>query len=209
MNKKYRENNKYENLKENIGRKNYDEINRYDFYKKYYMHIAIGTKFEDCIEITKKDYKDLRRKINNSKKAMIRVFTTYKVGFYKNPETYVLQSVDKDVYYCLYKSQRYEKNKRRHERERHLDKFFKQEDISNIASKTNLENDVLEGIDEKRVKEFLKETLSKKQNDRFYKNKILDIPLVVIAIEEGSTPDAVRDSVNKAKKQLKKNLKNL
>ena len=36
-----------------------------------------------------------------------------------------------------------------------------------------------------------------------------DIPLVVIALEEGSTPDAVRDSVNKAKKQIKKNLKNL
>ena len=48
-----------------------------------------------------------------------------------------------------------------------------------------------------------------KQNERFYKNKCQDIPLVVIALEEGSTPDAVRDSVNKAKKQIKKNLKNL
>ena len=112
-------------------------------------------------------------------------------------------------YYCLYKSQRYEKNKRRHERERHLDRFFRQEDIDNIQSKNNLENDVLREIEEKRIRAFLKETLSEKQNDRFYKNKMQDIPLVVIAIEEGSTPDAIRDSVNKAKKQIRNNLKKL
>ena len=189
--------------------KSYDEINKYDFYDKYYLHLAIGTKFEDCIEITKEDYNNLKDKLNNSKKAMVRVFATYTVGFYKNPETYVLQTVDKDVFYCLYKSQRYEKNKRRHELERYLDRFFKQENIDKIASKTNLENEVLKEIEEKRVKAFLREILSKKQNDRFYKNKMQDIPLVVIAIEEGSTPDAIRDSVNKAKKRIERNLKNL
>lgn len=189
--------------------KNYDEINKYDFYAKYYMQFGIGTKSENCVEISKKEYNDLIKSINNSKNAMIRVFATYTVGFYKNPETYVLQAVDKDVYYCLYKSQRYEKNKRRHERERHLDRFFKQEDINNIASENNLENEVLRKIEEKRIKNFLKSTLSEKQNDRFYKNKIEDIPLVVIAVEEETTPDAIRDSVNKAKKQIRKNLKNL
>jgi len=189
--------------------KNYDEINKYDFYTKYYMQFGIGTKFENCVEISKKEYNDLIKKINNSKNAMIRVFATYTVGFYKSPETYVLQAVDEDVYYCLYKSQRYEKNKRRHERERHLDRFFKQADINNIASEDNLEKQVLRKIEEKRVRNFLKSTLSKKQNDRFYRNKIEDIPLVVIAVEEGTTPDAIRDSVNKAKKQNKKNLKNL
>lgn len=187
----------------------YDEINKYDFYTKYYMEFAIETKFEDCIEITKKEYNDLRKKINNSKEAMIRIFTTYTVGFYKNPETYVLQAVNKDVYYFLYKSQRYEKNKKRHETERHLDRFFKQENINNIPSNTNLENEVLTKIQEKRVKNFLKETLSEKQNNRFYKNKIQNVPLVVIAMEEGTTPDAIRDSVNKSKKKIRKNLKNL
>ena len=39
------------------NKKNYDEINKYDFYDKYYLHLAIGTKFEDCIEITKEDIK--------------------------------------------------------------------------------------------------------------------------------------------------------
>lgn len=207
MNNNCKEIDKYEKSKEKII--NYDEANKYDFYIKYYMNFAIGTKYEDCIEITKQDYDDLIKKINNTKKSMIKVFATYTVGFYKNPETYVLQAVDKDVYYCLYKSQRYEKNKRRHERERHLDRFFRQEDIDNIESKNNLENDVLREIEEKRIRAFLKETLSEKQNDRFYKNKMQDIPLVVIAIEEGSTPDAIRDSVNKAKKQIRNNLKKL
>lgn len=207
MKNNYKEIDKYEKSKEKII--DYDEANKYDFYVKYYMNFAIGTKYEDCVEITKQDYDDLIKKINNTKKAMIKVFATYTVGFYKNPETYVLQAVDKDVYYCLYKSQRYEKNKRRHERERHLDRFFRQEDIDNIQSKNNLENDVLREIEEKRIRAFLKETLSEKQNDRFYKNKMQDIPLVVIAIEEGSTPDAIRDSVNKAKKQIRNNLKKL
>ena len=173
------------------------------------MHYAIGTRFENCVKISKKEYNDLIQKLNNSKDSMIKVFATYAVGFHKDPETYVIQAVDEEVYYCLYKSQKYEKNKRRHERERHLDCFFKQEDIDNIASKCNLENEVLRKIEEKRVKTFLKETLSEKQNDRFYKNKIEKIPLVVIAIEEGSTPDAIRDSVNKAKKQIRNNLKKL
>ncbi len=207
MKNNYKEIDKYEKSKEKTI--DYDEANKYDFYVKYYMNFAIGTKYEDCVEITKQDYDDLIKKINNTKKAMIKVFATYTVGFYKNPETYVLQAVDKDVYYCLYKSQRYEKNKRRHERERHLDRFFRQEDIDNIQSKNNLENDVLREIEEKRIRAFLKETLSEKQNDRFYKNKMQDIPLVVIAIEEGSTPDAIRDSVNKAKKQIRNNLKKL
>lgn len=207
MKNNYKEIDKYEKSKEKVI--NYDEANKYDFYVKYYMNFAIGTKYEDCVEITKQDYDDLIKKINNTKKAMIKVFATYTVGFYKNPETYVLQAVDKDVYYCLYKSQRYEKNKRRHERERHLDRFFRQEDIDNIQSKNNLENDVLREIEEKQIRAFLKETLSEKQNNRFYKNKMQDIPLVVIAIEEGSTPDAIRDSVNKAKKQIRNNLKKL
>ena len=160
------------------------------------------------LKLPKREYIDLRKKLNNSKEAMIKVFATYTVGFFKNPETYVLQAVNNDVYYCLLNSQNYESNKRRHELERHLDRFFKQEDINKLASNNNIENEVLREIEEKKEYEnFLNKTLSGKQNERFYKNKFQDIPLVVIALEEGSTPDAVRDSVNKAKKQIKKKFK--
>lgn len=187
----------------------YDEANKYDFYAKYYMNFAVGTKFEDCVEITKDEYKELKDKLNDSKEAMIRVFATYTIGFYKDSDTYMLQSVDKDVYYCLYRSQRYEKNKRRNENFRYLNNFFNQDDINNIASNNNLEDEVMRNIEERRIKTFLSEILSEKQNERFYKNKMMDIPLVIIALEEHSTPDAVRDSVNKAKKQIRKNLKKL
>lgn len=188
---------------------NYDEINKYDFYKKYYLHYAIGTKFEDYIKITKDEYYELRQKLNNSKKAMVEVFITYAVGFYKEEGTYIIKNVDKDVFYCLYDSQRYEKNKRKHEKERHLDTYFEQENINNIKDSYSIEDIILNKHDEERIEKFLKEILSEKQKSRFYKNKLKKIPLVVIAVEEGTTPDAIRDSVNKAKKQIKKNLKNL
>ena len=74
MKNNYKEIDKYEKSKD-------DEANKYDFYVKYYMNFAIGTKYEDCVEITKQDYDDLIKKINNTKKAMIKVFATYTVGF--------------------------------------------------------------------------------------------------------------------------------
>ena len=55
LNKDYREK-KYED-------KNYDERNEYDFYIKYFLHLAIGTKYEDCIEISKQEYKELKKVI--------------------------------------------------------------------------------------------------------------------------------------------------
>lgn len=183
-------------MKGNI--KNYDEINRYDFYVKYYMQFAIGTKFEDCIEITKREYIDLRKKINNFKEAMIKVFATYTVGFFKNQETYVLQAVNKDVYYCLLKSQNYESNKRRHELERHLDRFFMQEDINKIASSDNVENIVLEEFDREEIKKRLNSILTKKQIERLYKNLILEISLVEIAKEEGTDAAAIYRCIERA-----------
>ena len=45
--------------------KSYDEINKYDFKVHYYMHYAIGTKFEGRVEITKSEYNELIKKINN------------------------------------------------------------------------------------------------------------------------------------------------
>lgn len=141
--------------------------------------------------------------MRKSTKAMVEVFATYAVGFYQDAETYVVKEVDKDVYYCLFNSQRYEKNKRRNEKNRHLNIFIKQEDFNNIPSYTNLENEVLKIIEDEEIKKFLNSVLSKKQSERFYKNKIENIPLVVIAIQEKSTPDAIRDSVNKAKRKIK------
>ena len=38
-------------MKGNI--KNYDEINRYDFYIKYYMQFAIGTQFKIVLKLPK------------------------------------------------------------------------------------------------------------------------------------------------------------
>ena len=200
-----KENNKLNknNIKKKYEDKNYDERNEYDFYIKYFLHFAIGTKYEDCIEITKQEYKELKKVLRKSTKAMVEVFATYAVGFYQDAETYVVKEVDKDVYYCLFNSQRYEKNKRRNEKNRHLNIFIKQEDFNNIPSYTNLENEVLKIIEDEEIKKFLNSVLSKKQSERFYKNKIENIPLVVIAIQEKSTPDAIRDSVNKAKRKIK------
>lgn len=194
-------------LNKNYKDKNYDERNEYDFYVKYYLHLAIGTKYEDCIEITKQEYKELKKVLRKSTKAMVEVFATYSVGFYQDAETYVIKEVDKDVYYCLFNSQRYEKNKRRNEKNRHLNVFFKQEDFDNIPTYNNLEDEVFRIIEDEEIKKFLNSVLSEKQSKRFYKNKIENIPLVVIAIQEKSTPDAIRDSVKKAKRKIKNSKK--
>jgi len=178
--------------------KDYDEINKYDFYKKYYLHYAIGTKFEDYIKITKDEYYELKQKLNNSKEAMVEVFITYAVGFYKEEGTYIIKDVNKDVFYCLYDSQRYERNKRKHEKERHLDAYFEQENINNLISESNVENFIIEKIENENLKEYLDSILSEKQSRRFYKNKIEKLPLIVIAVEEGKDVAAVKRSVDRA-----------
>ena len=202
MKENYEINNNYKNKR--YEDKTYDERNEYNFYIKYYLHIGIGTKYEDCIEITKKEYKELKKVLQKTTKAMVEAFATYSVGFYQDAETYVIKEVDKDVFYCLFKSQRYEKNKRRNEKNRHLDVYFRQENFDKIPSCNSLENEVLKIVEDAEIKKFLNSVLSKKQSERFYKNKIENIPLVVIAIQEKSTPDAIRDSVNKAKRKIKK-----
>ncbi|MCI8310291.1 hypothetical protein [uncultured Clostridium sp.] len=205
MKNNYKEINKYEESKEKIT--NYDEANKYDFYAKYYMHYAIGTRFEDCVEISKKEYSELKQKLKNSKEAMIRIFATYAVGFYKNEGTYVIQTVDKDIYYCLYNSQRYEKNKVRNENFRHIDKYFNQEDITNIHTDYSLEDEVLNEIEKEEIKLLLDSILSEKQSNRFFKNKILEIPLVIIAVQDGTTVGAIEESVKRAMNNISKNYK--
>lgn len=188
-------------------KKNYDETNKYNFKVHYYMRYAIGTKFEDSIEISKKDYLDLKKKIVNSDKAMIKIYKTYTVGFYKNPSTYVIQEVDKNVYECLYNSQRYEKNKKSNESRRHLDDYFEQDDFEKIPSEDNVENEVLSKIEKEDIKEFLDSILFEKQSNRFFQNIIDDIPIVVIAFQEGADPSSVRESIERAKKTLSKKYK--
>ncbi len=192
-------------MKEN--NKNYDEINKYDFKVHYYMHYAIGTKFEGKVEITKSEYNDLFKKVNNSSNAMIKVYKTYTVGFFKNPKTYVTQEVDKKVFDCLYSSQRYEKNKKRNETRRHIDTYFEQENLENIPSMYSLENEVLERIEKEDIKKLLNATLFEKQSDRFFQNIIDSIPIVVIAVQEGADPSSVRESIERAKKTLSKKYK--
>ena len=182
--------------------KSYDEINKYDFKVHYYMHYAIGTKFEGRVEINKSEYNELIKKINNSSNAMIRAYKTYTVGFYKTPKTYVTQEVDKKVFDCLYSSQRYERNKVKHERERHLNTFFKQEDISKLVSEDNVESTILNKMEDENLKAYLNSMLSEIQSRRFYKNKIEELPLIVIAFEEGKDVAAVKRSVDRAVRNI-------
>ena len=71
--------------------KSYDERNKYDCIDKYYLHLAIGTKYEDCIEITKEEYYRLNKILKKSIESMIEVFAIYLLGFFQDSETYVLK----------------------------------------------------------------------------------------------------------------------
>lgn len=187
--------------------KSYDAINKYNFRVHYYMHYAIGTKFEGKVEITKQEYNDLIKKLNNSSNAMIKVYKTYTVGFYKNPKTYVTQEVDKKVFDCLYSSQRYEKNKKSNENRRHIDTYFKQEDFVHIPSKDSIEDEILNKVEKEEIKKFLDSSLYEKQSNRFFQNIIDNIPIVVIALQDGAAPSSVRESIERAKKTLSKKYK--
>lgn len=201
LNKNNRDKKKYQD-------KSYDERNKYDCIDKYYLHLAIGTKYEDCIEITKEEYYRLNKILKKSKESMIEVFAIYLLGFFQDSETYVLKEVNKDVFYCIADSQRKERNRRRHEKERHL-AINAKEDLDDYPSDYNLELNVIENIQREEIKKTLNSILSMKQSERFYKNRIDNIPFVIIAFQEKSSPDAVRNSVNKAEKKIKSNEKYL
>ena len=185
--------------------KNYDERNEYDFYIKYFLHFAIGTKYEDCIEITKQEYKELKKVLRKSTKAMVEVFATYAVGFYQDAETYVVKEVDKDVYYCLFNSQRYERNKRRHELERHIDRYFKQDNIKNLADMENVENKVIKQMESELIRNKLKLILTKKQIERLYKKFVLGFSLSEMAQTENTDAAAILRSIERAIKNILKN----
>lgn len=182
---------------------NYEELNKYDFYIKYFLHLAIGTKYEEKVEITENEYERLSLFINNSEKAMIKLEKAYCVGFYIESKTYVIQEVSKDVYICLKQSQQYERNKIRHEKERHLDTYFEQDNIETIPANDNTEDKALNYVEDLELKLFLDKLLSNKQSKRFYQNIIEEKTYKNIAQKEGLTPGAIRDSVDQAKQIIK------
>lgn len=184
--------------------KNYDQLNKYNFFIKYYMHYAIGTKYEDLVEIKKEEYEDLLDKLNNSDKAMIKVFATYIVGFYNSLESYELHNVSKEVFYCLLDSQRYERNKRNNENSRYIDSYITHDEINNLCSEENIEENIIEKITNENINKKLKSILTEKQIERLYKNLVLEMSLIEIAKEEKTDAAAISRCLNRAIHKLKK-----
>ena len=182
--------------------KTYDEVNRYDFYIRRFLQYGIGKQYEGIVEINKMQYEKIHNNLISNREADIKLFKTYSVGFYEKLGTYVIQDVEKEVFECLYKSQRYEKNKIKHERERHLDVYFNQIDIVNLKSDDNIEAFILDKIEDENLREYLDSILSKKQSIRFYKNKIELLPLIKIALEEGKNVSAIKRCVDRATKKI-------
>lgn len=183
--------------------KTYDEANRYDFYVKRFLQYGIGTNYGGFVKLTKKQYDEIDEKLKNNSDVDLKLFKTYSVGFYKRNGTYVIQDVDKNVFECLFNTQRYEKNKVKHERDRYLNIYFKQEDIKNLISEGNVEETTLNKIESENLRIYLDSILSQKQSKRFYQNKIEEVPLIVIAVEEGKDVAAVKRSVDRAVKKIK------
>ena len=83
-----------------------------------------------------------------------------------------------------------------------LNTFFKQEDISKLISEDNVESTILNKIEDENLKAYLNSMLSEIQSRRFYKNKIEELPLIVIAFEEGKDVAAVKRSVDRAVRNI-------
>lgn len=187
--------------------KDYDELNKYDFIVKYYLKFLIDSKIEDFIEITQEEYENLENKLKEIPDSNIKIFKTYAVGFYKNPECYVEQVVDKEVFDCLQKSQIYEKNKTKHERDRYLTNYNLENDMDALPDKQNMEKTILDKISYEELLDFARTIFFEKQYDRFYKHLVLEIPITVIAsLDDVSIPSAW-ESIERAIETFKKNYK--
>ena len=195
----------FEFLEVIMKEKSYDELNKYDFIIKYYLKFLINSKIEDFIEITQNEYEDLESKLEKEPDSNIKIFKTYTVGFYKSPECYVEQVVDKDVFECLQTSQIYEKNKVKHERDRYLTNCNEDNDVDIIPDKENLEKTILDKVSYEELLEFAKSIFAEKQYDRFYKHLVLEIPFTVIASLEDVTIPAVWESIDRAIETFKSN----
>ena len=69
------------------------------------------------------------------------------------------------------------------------------------------EEDILNKVEKENIKKFLDTSLFEKQSNRFFQNIIDNIPIVVIAVQEGADPSSVRESIERAKKTLSKKYK--
>lgn len=186
---------------------NYDELNKYDFTTKYYLKIAIYGDISDVVEVSKDEYLRIKNKTETEENTTVTAFKRYFVGFYKDEITYITKEVNKDVFYCLKKSQTYESNKVRHEKERHLDTYFLQDDIEKIPALDNTEDKALKIVENLELQILLDKLLSEKQSRRVYRNKIEEIPLITIAKEEGVDVAAIKRSVDRAILKLLENYK--
>ena len=182
---------------------NYDEFNKYYFSIKYYLKVEIEGSTEDIVEITEDEY----LRIANKTKDI--TFKRYFVSFYKDEITYITKEVNREVYYCLKHSQNYEENKTRHEKERHLDKYFIQDDIENIPATDSTEDKALNLVADLELQILLDKLLSSKQSRRVYRNKVQEIPLIKIAKEEGVDVAAIKRSVDRAILKILENYKKI
>lgn len=188
--------------------KNYDELNKYDFIVKYYIKFMMNKNVEDCIEITSEEYENLENKLKKMPDSNIKIFKTYLVGFYTNPECYIEQVVDKDVFDCLQKSQIYEKNKAKHERDRYLTNYNSTNDIDAIPDKESFEKKIIDKISYQELLDFARTIFFEKQYDRFYKHLILEIPITLIAKSDNAAITSVWESITRAIETFKKNYNN-
>lgn len=188
--------------------KNYDELNKYDFIVKYYIKFMMNKNVEDCVEITSEEYESLESKLKKMPDSNIKIFKTYLVGFYTNPECYIEQVVDKDVFDCLQKSQIYEKNKTKHERDRYLTNYNSTNDIDAIPDKESLEKKIIDKISYQELLDFARTIFFEKQYERFYKHLILEIPITLIAKSDNAAITSVWESITRAIETLKKNYNN-
>lgn len=188
--------------------KNYDNENKYKFNIKYFMEYAIGSKYANKIEISKEEYKEMNEKLEEQKTNIIKLFKTYSVGFKNIDGIYVEQEVTKDVFDCLLMSQRKEHHRRKNESRRHLDNYFKQEELDKLPDIKNLENEIVENLSKEELIKIVKSILQEKQSERFIKYVFEDYPMLVIAINDNVSMTAIFNSIERAKKQIKKILKN-
>lgn len=123
--------------------------------------------------------------------------------------TLVEISVTPEVFEVL-DEERKEVERRRKEHERRGSDYDVEDEyvmMEHWKTQHSLEDDVHSRLEMDRLLEFLDENCSKKQQARFYLNRILGYSFAKIAQNQGCTEGAVRHSVNLVSKKIKHFLK--
>ena len=186
---------------------NYDNENKYKFRIKYFMEYAIGSKYENKIEINKQEYNEMKKEIEEQKTNIIKLFKTYNVGFYNIEGNFEEQEVTKEVFECLLSSQRKEYHRKSNESRRHLDTYFEQDDLDKLPDLNNMEDMIIENLTKDDLIKIIKTILQEKPSDRFIKYVFEDLPMLVIAVKDNVSLTAIFNCIERAKKQLRKNFK--